>query len=266
MSGSKRAIFMNLSLNEFHLEDIKSPNHGAVFAKSKDYTMLILRLFEYKNKKIRPFNINLIIKNDEIFCYENGEFVAYSFDELFSKLDPYIDRVVMIGDEFLKQTQKFEDKFYSKHNIKNFNSSWFELKSGLIKISSILLQSCEALKDFYIYHCKDSESLKYKFGELVENLERSKNYAFRSTQNLDTLYSLYSKFNNDKIQSSIYTLTLISGIFLPLNLIVGFFGMNVSSLPFTSGKGGIFFVVAIMSVVIACFVLLLKFIIDKNTK
>lgn len=36
----------------------------------------------------------------------------------------------------------------------------------------------------------------------------------------------------------VYILTLLSGIFLPLNLVVGFFGMNTSSLPFTQGYGG----------------------------
>jgi magnesium transporter len=32
----------------------------------------------------------------------------------------------------------------------------------------------------------------------------------------------------------IYILTIISAVFLPLNLLVGFFGMNTSGLPFTS--------------------------------
>ena len=32
----------------------------------------------------------------------------------------------------------------------------------------------------------------------------------------------------------IYILTIISAVFLPLNLLVGFFGMNTSGLPFTT--------------------------------
>jgi magnesium transporter len=44
----------------------------------------------------------------------------------------------------------------------------------------------------------------------------------------------------------IYILTIISAIFLPLNLVVGFFGMNTTSLPFTKHAGGTYNVVLIM--------------------
>jgi magnesium transporter len=36
---------------------------------------------------------------------------------------------------------------------------------------------------------------------------------------------------------SIYILTIISVIFLPLNLVVGFFGMNTGGLPFQHAMG-----------------------------
>ena len=44
----------------------------------------------------------------------------------------------------------------------------------------------------------------------------------------------------------IYVLTLLSGVFLPLNLIVGFFGMNTTSLPFTKIDGGTYNVILIL--------------------
>jgi magnesium transporter len=45
---------------------------------------------------------------------------------------------------------------------------------------------------------------------------------------------------------SIYLLTIVSAVFLPLNLVVGFFGMNTGSLPFTA-DGGTYAVVMILS-------------------
>ena len=44
----------------------------------------------------------------------------------------------------------------------------------------------------------------------------------------------------------VYILTLLSGIFLPLNLIVGFFGMNTTSLPFTQTQGSTFNVILLL--------------------
>jgi magnesium transporter len=63
---------------------------------------------------------------------------------------------------------------------------------------------------------------------------------------LDYLYSFYNAKSNDKMNKMIYILTIISAIFLPLNLIVGFFGMNTTSLPFSSGNFGTHYVVTIM--------------------
>jgi magnesium transporter len=46
----------------------------------------------------------------------------------------------------------------------------------------------------------------------------------------------------------------LSGIFLPLNLIVGFFGMNTTSLPFASELGGTHIVMWILfSVIVVSF-------------
>lgn len=46
----------------------------------------------------------------------------------------------------------------------------------------------------------------------------------------------------------IYILTIISAVFLPLNLVVGFFGMNTSGLPFTDSEtNGTLNVVYLMS-------------------
>jgi magnesium transporter len=54
--------------------------------------------------------------------------------------------------------------------------------------------------------------------------------------------------------------TLLSAIFLPLNLLVGFFGMNTTSLPFSQSEGGTYSVLAILFVVAIIATLLAYFI------
>jgi len=63
---------------------------------------------------------------------------------------------------------------------------------------------------------------------------------------LDYLYSFYNAKSNDKMNRMIYLLTIISAVFLPLNLVVGFFGMNTSGLPFADGKFGTYNAIMIM--------------------
>ena len=85
-----------------------------------------------------------------------------------------------------------------------------------------------------------------------EHCERIVRSASLQLSKLDYLYSFYNTRTNEKMNRLIFLLTIISAIFLPLNLIVGFFGMNTSSLPFTEGTGGtlnaIFFMGLLMAI------------------
>jgi len=63
---------------------------------------------------------------------------------------------------------------------------------------------------------------------------------------LDYLHSFYNAKSNEKMNRILYILTIISAVFLPLNLVVGFFGMNTSGLPFTQVPLGTFYAVSIM--------------------
>jgi len=65
-------------------------------------------------------------------------------------------------------------------------------------------------------------------------------------EKLDALKTFNITKNNEQMNQTIYILTLLSGVFLPLNLIVGFFGMNTTSLPFTVGEGGTYYVVTLL--------------------
>jgi magnesium transporter len=88
--------------------------------------------------------------------------------------------------------------------------------------------------------------------DLHEHLERTLRSATLQLSKLDYLYNFYSAQANERMNHLIYTLTIISAVFLPLNLVVGFFGMNTSGLPFSDGTSGT------MSVIIL--ILLLSFV------
>jgi hypothetical protein len=60
------------------------------------------------------------------------------------------------------------------------------------------------------------------------------------------------------LNKNIYILTLISGVFLPLNLIVGFFGMNTESLLFKDDPKGTLYVIYILIAIIFLFTMGLK--------
>jgi magnesium transporter len=54
---------------------------------------------------------------------------------------------------------------------------------------------------------------------------------------------------------NIYYLTILSGIFLPLTLVTGFFGMNTGGLPFTESPNGTLYVIVISAILEVIFLL-----------
>ena len=64
------------------------------------------------------------------------------------------------------------------------------------------------------------------------------------------------------MNKNIYYLTIISGIFLPLTLITGFFGMNTGGLPLTNNPNGTLYVI-IFSIISEILFLILFFALSK---
>ncbi len=123
---------------------------------------------------------------------------------------------------------------------------WFDLKKDLTRIDRILERADEILKEYSLNYSRDKDFPEDSLSNTLEHIERHQRLASLNTAKLDTLYSYYTSLKNDKINNNIYTLTVLSGVFLPLNLVVGFFGINTENLFFSGNPGGTIYVVTIL--------------------
>lgn len=254
-------------INDFHLEDIRNPKHMSNFIINSNYSLLILRLFKYKFKKITAYNINLILQNEKAYIYENNEFKEIgNFEQIFEFLDIKINKILDIVAQLNTKVEKMENQFYEQQNIKNFNSNWFLYKSSLVKINRILSNTDEVFNKFTNFIINKNSATKVKFEDLNEHIDRSYKSSISLLESLDTLHLVYSNYNDEQVQKTIYLLTIVSVVFLPLNLIVGFFGINTTSLPLTKEDGGSFmvFLMLILTSVVSVLLLSLFKIRKKN--
>jgi Mg2+ and Co2+ transporter CorA len=86
---------------------------------------------------------------------------------------------------------------------------------------------------------KDLELVKVRSRDVLEHIERVVNHVNRLEQSAETAvqmhFNIQSNHNNDVMK----TLTALTAIFLPLNLITGFFGMNFEHFPFLKTEDGL---------------------------
>ena len=124
---------------------------------------------------------------------------------------------------------------------------WLALKLDILRVERILLRAAGAI-DAFMERYKDVVGFPMNhYFDIHEHLDRTMRSAMLLLSKLDYLYSFYNAKSNEKMNRTLYILTIISAIFLPLNLVVGFFGMNTSGLPFTQATSGTYYAMSIMT-------------------
>ncbi|BCX79453.1 CorA family divalent cation transporter [Campylobacter sp. 19-13652] len=143
-------------------------------------------------------------------------------------------------------------KFMQKHSVLKY-----ELRRFQSRISSIYdaLMAC----------ITDQPNLKKELKSYASEAAIYKAAAAEYASRIDDIYQYIQSIKNDKINANIYLLTVLSAIFLPLNLITGFFGMNTTGLYLGELKNGTNIVSALILGVVVLFVLSWKYY-DKKSK
>jgi magnesium transporter len=223
------------------LEDLRNASHPAVFDENDGYDMLILRL-PVINQKLEITSIGFIITPDESYLYDRGKDafkkLGSRFEAPYKILDGMVDELLKSFEGYLDLIVDMEETLYLNKTKESFMNKWLELKRNIIKIERLLIHSSLTMDRAIEYYEKSKNFPLNHYLDLHEHLERTLRSASLQLSKLDYIYKFYTTQTNERINRSIFALTIISAIFLPLNLVVGFFGMNTSGLPFSGGLSG----------------------------
>jgi magnesium transporter len=236
-------------LDSFHLEDVKNQVHPSVFFKHEDYDLFILRLPQVIDEKIVQISNAFVVTDDSYYYFdkENDNFIDLkSIKGFYRFLDKKIDLVLKITLNQFNEIEEIEDRFYDGKSIKDFNQQWFAYKTDIVRINRVLFKAVQTMNDLILNYKHEEEYLERNFEDIEEHLQRAYRNSGLLLEKLDALYNFNLTQTNEQMNQTVYILTLLSGIFLPLNLIVGFFGMNTTSLPFTVANGGTYKVILLL--------------------
>jgi magnesium transporter len=252
---------INDILDPLHKEDLANPSHPSVYIEHENYIFLILRFPTVtEDDDIVMTSRGFVFFEDEIFQYDEAlqrlVKLENSWHSLYLYLDQIIDDTLDLSSRMNDEVVDMEERLYGQKIPKDLLSSWFSHRSYLIRMNRVMRRTIDIYEKFFAKNKQSFETYIHHFDDLLEHLLRSQRHIEHSIEKLNSIYSFYSAVNNDKMNRSIYLLTIVSAVFLPLNLVVGFFGMNTGSLPFTD-NGGTLDVVMILSVISLVLVLFL---------
>ena len=101
-------------------------------------------------------------------------------------------------------------------------------------------QQAQALRDQLVARARD----------IIEHIERVVHHARRLEQSAETVVQIHFSAQSNRTNDIMRTLTALTAIFLPLNLITGFFGMNFEFMPVIHHANGFWWTVSLMGLII----------------
>jgi Mg2+ and Co2+ transporter CorA len=101
---------------------------------------------------------------------------------------------------------------------------------------------------------RERELLRVRSRDVLEHVERVLSHVRRLEQSSDAAVQMHFSALGQRTNDIMRTLTVLTAIFLPLNLITGFFGMNFDALPLIHRGAGVWITAGLMLVVVAALV------------
>jgi len=105
---------------------------------------------------------------------------------------------------------------------------------------------------------RERELLRVRSRDVLEHIERVLAHVRRLEHSAETAVQMHFSALGHRTNDIMRTLTALTAIFLPLNLITGFFGMNFDFLPLIHHSAGVWLVLLLMAAVVLGFVFMFR--------
>lgn len=250
-------------VDAFHLLDIKNPTHPSVFVEEPSYDLLILVL-PYRDESLKMESYAFVFDHTSYYYYDRqkSEFVDFdTMQRVYEFLNEKTNAVMKLVASMHESIDLMEEALYDNAHFSNFMHYWLSSKKDLSRIHRVLNLGDEVLGQFIATYLKEEDFLAIHFKDIHEHIARTNRSALLAADKLSNLYNFYTSRSNEKMNRTIYLLTILSGIFLPLHFVAGYFGMNSQGLPFSDIANGTSLVTLIMgscAVVMTGLILFLK--------
>jgi magnesium transporter len=96
---------------------------------------------------------------------------------------------------------------------------------------------------------RERELLRVRSRDVLEHIERVLSHVRRLEQSAEAAVQMHFSALSHRTNAIMRTLTVLTAIFLPLNLITGFFGMNFDALPLIHTATGVWIIIGLMGAV-----------------
>lgn len=271
----------HFNFHPLHLEDILSPIQRPKIDLEDEYIFFVLHFpqFNSQTQKIDSKEIDFFLTQNEVIVVINNQYLAldaiisrifkhkkerekimkkgtavliyYLFDQLFDSLFPLL--------EDLEKNLDTIDKNVFVKNPKNIADQISFLRRNVIFCQTLMkpeLNSFSKLED--VNHKFLTKEIKTYFSNITDHLKKIWDRLEDINELSNNLSSTFGSYLSFKTNETIKFLTIISTILLPLTLLSGIYGMNLSFLPLSNHPNALAIISFIMLLIISFMLFLFR--------
>lgn len=188
-------------------------------------------------------------------------------DLMLRIVNQMVDGFLELRRELTRQLDHWQTELLNPRTRFNNWSALLEARMSLHQLDSIcedqracLQDWIEALKSWPEVQTpaaqRERDLLQVRSRDVLEHIERVVHHVRRLEQSAETAVQMHFSAQSNRTNDIMRTLTALTAIFLPLNLIAGIFGMNFEFIPLVHTTGGFWWAIATMLLVTISLVLI----------
>lgn len=267
--------------HSLHLEDVLSPIQRPKIDLEDEYIFFVLHFpqFNSRTQKIDSKEIDFFLTENEVIVIINNQYL--DMDEIISKIfknkkekervmskgtavliyhlfDKLFDSLFPLLEDLEKNLDNIDKNIFTKHP-KNIADHISFLRRNVIYCQTLVKPALNAfisLED--ADHKFMTKEIKTYFSNITDHLKKIWDRLEDIKELSDNLSSTFESYLSFKTNETIKFLTIISTILLPLTLLSGIYGMNLSFLPLSNHPNALALISFIMLLIIAIMLLLFK--------
>lgn len=255
-------------IHPLNLEDILSANERPKLDTADDYVFIVMHfpVWDEKLRLSRQGEVEILVGRGYLVTIHDGNLkpLVKLYDQclndpnqvgmflnggaahaLYFLLDRLVDYVFPILRRVDNNIRSVEETIFTAdapHVIREIAI----LRRDIIALRRIVRQQIPILQELeHLEHPVIQEDLEDYFGDLVDHLTRARDILDESYEIIVGLSETADTLVSHRINAVMRVLTVISVIMLPLTLISGIYGMNIS-LPFSEHPSAFVFVIGAM--------------------
>ncbi|MET0067176.1 MAG: magnesium transporter CorA family protein [Candidatus Thiodiazotropha sp.] len=243
---------LGFRIDERHLNDTRNQTHPPYFDATDDYDLLIVRAIcnDSRVEFPRTCPIVFMITENVVVTVRSQQHLGFAgLDEhflesprklpssnamlLYLLLNRIIDGLLEHRDDTSEVLIDWQEQLLRQGGAKVDWHTMIRLQGQLRRLEVVIDTQMDALRAWRDQTALSMDvSLGVRFNDLQEHLRRVYHHAVMLQHDIDALLQIYFSITTQRTNDILQFLTIISAIFLPLNLLAGLFGMNFLHMPF----------------------------------